>query len=150
MQHIPETRSIGGFVVNAKGEVLFVQEYGVYWGLPRGHVEPGEDDMATARREIFEESGVCDLTYQCDLGGYSRFTFDEAGAPNYKEMKHLRYFCFTTAETTLNPTDPSITDAAWLAPAEARSRLINTDDIIFFDQAIKKLIKLNILTDSRR
>lgn len=150
MQYIPETRSIGGFVVNAKGEVLFVQEYGVYWGLPRGHVELGENDMTTARREIFEESGVRDLTYQCDLGGYSRFAFDEAGAPNYKEMKHLRYYCFTTAEMTLNPIDPNITDAAWLAPAVARNRLINADDIIFFDQAIKKLIKLNILTELQR
>ena len=37
-----KTQSAGGVVLDAQGQILLVQEYGLYWGLPRGHVEPGE------------------------------------------------------------------------------------------------------------
>ena len=28
------------------------------WGLPKGHIEPGEDDRAAMLRELFEETGI--------------------------------------------------------------------------------------------
>ncbi len=31
------------------------------WGFAKGHVEEGESDIQTARREIFEETGIKDL-----------------------------------------------------------------------------------------
>jgi 8-oxo-dGTP pyrophosphatase MutT (NUDIX family) len=33
------------------------------WGFPKGHIEEGETDKETARREIFEETGIQDLTF---------------------------------------------------------------------------------------
>ena len=56
-----ETRSAGGVVVNAEGKVLVVNQHGTSWSLPKGHIEDGEDALAAARREIYEESGVSDL-----------------------------------------------------------------------------------------
>ncbi len=32
-----------------------------YWDFPKGEVEPGEDAMAAARRELEEESGILQL-----------------------------------------------------------------------------------------
>jgi ADP-ribose diphosphatase len=43
-------------------EVLLVQEYGIgvegyEWGLPKGRVDPGEEHLAAANRELMEEAG---------------------------------------------------------------------------------------------
>jgi tRNA nucleotidyltransferase (CCA-adding enzyme) len=34
-----------------------------YWGLVKGHVESGESELETARREIYEETGLADLIF---------------------------------------------------------------------------------------
>ena len=34
-----------------------------YWGLVKGHIEAGESELETARREIYEETGLNDLTF---------------------------------------------------------------------------------------
>jgi 8-oxo-dGTP pyrophosphatase MutT (NUDIX family) len=33
------------------------------WDFPKGMVEPGEDDLAAAKREVTEETGLADLDY---------------------------------------------------------------------------------------
>lgn len=32
--------------------------YGRHWDFPKGHLEPGEDEIAAARRELAEETGI--------------------------------------------------------------------------------------------
>ena len=54
-------KSCGGIVFTRQGnEILYVviQHLGGHWGFPKGHMEPGEDEQATALREIREEIGV--------------------------------------------------------------------------------------------
>ncbi len=34
-----------------------------YWGLTKGHVEAGESELETAKREIYEEVGLSNLTF---------------------------------------------------------------------------------------
>jgi 8-oxo-dGTP pyrophosphatase MutT (NUDIX family) len=50
--------------VNSKGEVLVANQKGKSWPLPKGHIGPGEDALAAARREIFEETGISQLILQ--------------------------------------------------------------------------------------
>lgn len=45
-------------IVRLKDRFLLVQENDGSWYVPAGRVEPGEDMLAAARRETFEESGV--------------------------------------------------------------------------------------------
>ena len=54
---------VGGFVLNDKNELLVIQEkYSItktaHWKLPGGHADAGEDLAETARREVFEETGI--------------------------------------------------------------------------------------------
>ncbi|MFA9461017.1 NUDIX domain-containing protein [Thiohalorhabdus methylotrophus] len=34
-----------------------------YWDFPKGLVEPGEEALETAAREVWEETGIVDLTF---------------------------------------------------------------------------------------
>ena len=52
------TRSAGGVVTNAAGEVLVVSQRGTSWSLPKGHIDAGEDALAAARREFGDRRNV--------------------------------------------------------------------------------------------
>jgi len=56
-------RCAGGIVLNDRGEVLVVNQRRSSWSLPKGHCDIGEDELETAKREIYEESGVSQLEY---------------------------------------------------------------------------------------
>jgi bis(5'-nucleosidyl)-tetraphosphatase len=43
--------------------VLLLRVYS-YWDCPKGVVEPGEDPLTTARREVGEETGITDLEFR--------------------------------------------------------------------------------------
>lgn len=139
MKDIPQTKSAGGIVINPDNQILIVQEFGEYWGLPRGHIEDGEDELATAEREIKEETGITNLTKIADLGSYTRSTFDSNGLSNHKEMKHITYFAFKTEQIDLSPQDSDITDVGWFNPKDAEVMFINKEDLEFFKSAMRKI-----------
>jgi 8-oxo-dGTP pyrophosphatase MutT (NUDIX family) len=58
--------SAGVVVVRDSGEgwrVLLLRAYN-YWDCPKGRIEPGEDSLATAKREVLEETGIDDLEFR--------------------------------------------------------------------------------------
>ncbi|MDB5297323.1 MAG: hydrolase [Phycisphaerales bacterium] len=64
---MPTTERSAGFVVfhvrpgdgPAAGRVVYLLlDYGRHWDFAKGHVEPGEDDLAAATRELREETGI--------------------------------------------------------------------------------------------
>jgi 8-oxo-dGTP diphosphatase len=89
------------------------------WSLPKGKAEPGEDDIDTALREVWEETGL-----RCELGPeLARIHYiDHNGRP-----KVVRYWAMTPAPKT--PEDRAFTansevDAlVWLGLPEAMGRL---------------------------
>src|SRR5436190_7721942 len=93
---VHETRSAGGVVLNRCGHVLVVNQRGRSWSLPKGHIEPGEDPLAAARREIYEESGVKELELVRPLGSYTRRKIGPQGGEDGSEVKHLTFFLFRT------------------------------------------------------
>lgn len=57
-----------------------------YWDFVKGHVEKGEDEIATVRREAFEETGLNDLEF---IGGFR--------APMKYFFRHKKDLIFKTA-----------------------------------------------------
>lgn len=145
MEYVPKTYSSAGVVIGEDNNLLLVQEFGFFWGLPRGHIEPEESPIEAVRREIAEEAGITDLTEISELGSYVRSTYDEQGEPNYNEIKHITGYAFLTSQQDIAPRDSDITAAGWFNPEQAVSKLINREDITFLEAAIAKLRSLGYL-----
>jgi 8-oxo-dGTP pyrophosphatase MutT (NUDIX family) len=127
-----ETKSAGGVVLNSRGQVLVVSQRGRSWSLPKGHIEPGEDPLEAAQREIYEESGLRALKYIRELGSYLRLKIGKDGGEDGSELKHLTFFLFEASGETLAPVDPDNPEARWVNKEEVASLLTHVKDREFF------------------
>ena len=134
-----KTLSAGGVVLNPKGQVLVVNQFGNSWSLPKGHIDPGEDALAAAKREIREESGVKTLRLVRELGLYTRFRISLGGGDDKSEMKQIRMFLFRTRQTRLKPEDPHNPEARWVAPSKVEALLTHAKDKEFFRDVLPSL-----------
>ncbi len=129
-----ETVTAGGVVVNPSGQVLVVNQRGNSWSLPKGHLDPGENALTAARREIYEESGVHQLELVKPLGHYVRHRISLTGGDDFSERKTIHMFFFRTTQTDLKPVDPDNPEARWVAPAEVSAMLTHQKDREFFER----------------
>jgi 8-oxo-dGTP pyrophosphatase MutT (NUDIX family) len=69
------------------------------WDFPKGLLEPGEDDLAAARREVFEETGLREIEFADEY----KETLPYAGG------KIARYYLAETAEAKIElPVSPEL------------------------------------------
>lgn len=123
----------GGVVLNQKGEVIVVSQNGDSWSLPKGHVDPGEDLLMAAKREIKEESGVATLELIKELGTYERYKMGKGGVgEDTSELKRITIYLFKTKEEELKPEDPHNPEARWVKKVDVASMLTNPKDREFF------------------
>lgn len=59
---------------------------GGHWGFPKGHIEPGEDPLAAARREVAEEVGIWDLSPVPGFVERISYSFNRGGKQVNKEV----------------------------------------------------------------
>jgi len=100
---IPEEVTAGGVIVRFQDNRILValvrETEDSQYILPKGKVEPGEDLLTTARREILEESGLSDLTYLGELEIQERLSY------NKDAWKIIHYYLFYTDQKASKPTD---------------------------------------------
>ncbi len=125
---IHQEKSAGGIIFNSNGEVLVVQNKGLSWSLPKGHIEPGEEPLTAAYREIREESGLTNLVLVKELPAYTRPKFDPVKGNDENQQKTIYLFVFTTQETALQPVDPDNPQAIWVSKEKVVSILTNPGD----------------------
>jgi len=72
-----------------------------YWDCPKGLVEAGEDALATARREVREETGIARLDF--------RWGEDFIETAPYSKNKVARYFLAATGAIDVKlPVNPEL------------------------------------------
>ena len=119
-------------MLNEKGQVLVVSQHGTSWSLPKGHIDPGEDALTAAKREIYEETGVNDLTLVRELGTYERHRIGIDALEDKSELKQIRFFLFKTAQETLKPLDADNPEARWVDKEAVAGLLTHPKDKNFF------------------
>jgi len=140
VQFIRKTKSAGGVVVNSYGRVLVVDQRGTSWSLPKGGIDNGETPLETAKREIYEESGISDLKLIEELGSYQRSKITDDGKDEDKsEIKTIYMFLFTTTQNKVKPIDHHNHQAKWLKKEEVSKQLTHIKDKEFFQSIIEKI-----------
>ncbi|MDR1122754.1 MAG: NUDIX domain-containing protein [Endomicrobium sp.] len=106
------------------------------WGFPKGHIEDGESEIETAKREIFEETGIKSVKFvenfrQEDIY-LIRGTLDEA--KDLLVEKHSIYFLVLALEDALDFDKNEISKIEWMNIKKAQ-------EFLFFGNQ-KKIIRL--------
>lgn len=128
------TTSAGGIVINNNGEVALAQHDDNAWSFPKGHVEENEELQTTAKREIYEETGISDLVFLKELPSYQR---PDAGNPDIIKTIHL--FLFRTSQVNIKPTDGYTMNAKWFNKNEVAEALTYQKDKKFFNSVINEI-----------
>lgn len=128
------THSAGGVVVNSEGQVLVVSQQGMSWSLPKGHIDPGENEISAARREIHEESGLTQLELVRELGTYERYKIGLGGEDDLSELKIITMFLFRTNQILLKPIDLDNPEAKWVEKTKVAQLLTHKRDREFFQR----------------
>jgi 8-oxo-dGTP pyrophosphatase MutT (NUDIX family) len=112
-------RAAGG-VVRRDGLIAVVHRpHRGDWSLPKGKLEPCEDDAAAAVREVLEETG-CEAVIERDLGTVSYMVAD--GRP-----KTVRYYLMTASAEAVD-TAADVDVVRWLAPEGVEELLTYATD----------------------
>lgn len=128
----------GGIVFNDQGAVLLVRNYKPaknvdYWGFPKGHVDPGESEDDTARREVEEETGitaeidrkVADVRYVMGK--------DDDGGDIYK---NVAFFRMRVVGGELKYEEAELAAADWFVVEDARDKITYNNDKELLEKAI--------------
>lgn len=123
------------------GSVLFTRQDGLkkyllienlsgHIGFPKGHTEYGETEAQTARREVFEETGII---VEIDVNTRQEYTYINKD----NIVKNCVYFCneFSCGEINIQKSEIS---NCWLVPyGEAMSLLNLSQDKAVLEKADK-------------
>lgn len=112
--------SIGAFIYKIENnEILFLLVYSKRnneWGFPKGHIEPNETEIETAKREIKEETGITNLTFVKDFRCCD--TYKIKGTLNSTKNrivdKNVIYYLASTKEDFKGSVDDEIGQYNWL------------------------------------
>jgi len=90
-----------------------------YWDFPKGHLEKGEKEMDTAKREVEEETGLKDIKFVEGFKGWIKYFFKFEGKNIFKIVT------FFLAETETQEVKISFEHKGfeWLEYEKATDRL---------------------------
>ncbi|MBE9186505.1 NUDIX domain-containing protein [Microcoleus sp. LEGE 07076] len=77
------------FSRDADTSFLLIQHQAGHWAFPKGHAEPGESALETAKRELEEETGIRDYEVLEEPSFVEHYSFVQESAPT--SVKHYAF-----------------------------------------------------------
>jgi len=111
-----------------KTEYLLLHNASGHWEFPKGNFEVGEDGFETARREIYEETGIMDIEFVKDFESKIEYYFKRSD-----KLVHKRVIFYMARTNTRKVILSSEHDAyAWKEYNEAINQLTyeNAKDLL--------------------
>ncbi len=132
-------RSAGGVVVRG-GEVVVIvptrraSDGSRVLALPKGHIDPGENALQAATREVREETGV--VGEPVTELGETRYWYRRDGQTI---PKSVCFYLFSYVEGSTDDHDDEVEEARWIALQDAQSELSHTAEREMVARAIAYL-----------
>lgn len=125
-------------VVDGERQFLLIQHNAGHWAFPKGHPEKGESDLQAARRELFEETGIAEVTI--DEG----HPFEEAYSFTKRSGKQVNkrvvyYLGEVTGDQEIELQEEEVADHAWGNAEKTRKRLTFDEGKALFDKVLAYL-----------
>ncbi|MGB8691313.1 MAG: NUDIX domain-containing protein [Microcoleus sp.] len=95
---------------------LLIQHQAGHWGFPKGHANPGESAIETAKRELEEETGIRDCEVLEEPSFVEHYSFVKEGEPIEKTVTYFVAFV-NSMEVQLQAEE--IQNSAWSSFEEA-------------------------------
>ena len=107
---IPIRQQAGDF------QYLLVQHHAGHWAFPKGHAENGENDIAAARRELLEETGISDVRLLENVSLSETYYFRRG---TQTVAKTVRYFLGLVGQAEVRIQAAEIKAYRWASYEEA-------------------------------
>ena len=120
--HTAAVEGAGGVVFRADGRVLILQHLEGTWVFPKGHIDPGEDALGAAIREVEEEAGV---QAACPDTAFTQTTHYENAQGTARVITWFLLLSEAEAPVLREVLFP---EGGFFPPDEARTRLSFTED----------------------
>lgn len=110
--------SAGAVVFHRGEQIEYLLLFSTFWGFPKGHIEPGEDERTAALREIREEAGL-QVTLLNGFRYVEKYTYQLKGQLNHKQAIYF----VAQAHSRAARLSWEHSDMAWLPFDAALARL---------------------------
>ena len=122
---LKKEKSCGCIIIN-KDKVLLIKHNKGHWDFPKGHVEKGETEIQTAKREVKEETNL-----DVEIDEKSRYVVQYITDLNTD--KQVVYFLAKNTSSNIIPQEAEVQEIKWVLLEDA-------ENIITYDTS-KKLIR---------
>ena len=130
-------KSCGGVVYKMENGVphfvVIKHRKGGHWAFPKGHMEQGESERETARREIREETGVTGKF----IKGFRRSVSYIIRGTIHKEVVYFLYEI--SPDSVIVKQEEEIGEAEFVPESEVMAKLTYENDKITFSRALEKI-----------
>jgi len=139
---MPPEKSCGALIFRieeGRRLYLILHYTGTHWDFPKGHVEEGETEEQTARREIEEETGIRELEFMPLFRQRISYSFRREGG---LVPKQVIFFLAKTKGKEVSLSDEHI-GFEWLGYDEAKKRVTYENARKLLEKAEAHLLSLS-------
>lgn len=115
-----------------EAQVLVIHQVQGHYCFPKGHVEKGESEKQTAKREILEETGL-------KVKIWKDFRHTLSYSPSVGVLKEVIYFLATPKGGKAKVQLEEVSDMAWMSIEEARNVITFDNDKELLEHAVTHL-----------